>query len=463
MKLIILFALIFFSINSVVLLAQNCEPFPVQILGDNLLCEGQTATLTADVGNSFLWSTGATTATITVTVAGNYSLTVTDANGCTSTNFTDVLVFPNPTPQIIGNNSVCPNGVATLALSTNYLIYIWSTGSDDASVQVNNAGTYTVTVYDSNACSATAAINVTANPAATATLIGNDSFCEGSSTTIGVAEIGQQYAWSTGGTSQNILVNAAGVYTVTVSNSVGCSSMQSMSVTMGNAPVSIQGETTICGDALLTLSTTPEYTTYIWSTGENTPTIQVGGGTYAVTVSEGACEGSASHIITALGDPQVQISGNLTISEGISTELSAIGTDLVAYNWSSGGITPNLQVSQVGTYTVTVTNSNDCTATATAVVTEVVLYPLAIPTAFSPNEDDVNSYWGATAEDVVQYECHIYDRWGREVFEAHQIDQRWDGTWRGKAQEVGIYAYWGNVTFADGTQKDFKGNLTLIR
>lgn len=463
-RLIILFALILFSVNNNALLAQNCEPFPVQILGDNLLCEGQTATLTADVGNSFLWSTGTTTATITVTTAGIYSLTVTDANGCTSTNFSDVIVFPNPTPQIIGNNSICPNGVATLALSTNYLIYIWSTGSDDASVQVNNAGTYTVTVYDSNACSATTAINVTPNPAATATLIGNDSFCEGGSTTIGVAETGQQYTWSTGNTSQSVVVNVAGVYTVTVSNSLGCSSTQSMLIAMGNAPVSIQGETTICGDTLLVLSVTPEYDTYIWSTGENTPTIQVGdGGTYTVTVSEATCEGSSSHTITAFPTPQVQISGNLTISAGISTELSAIGTDLLTYNWSSGGITPNLQVSQIGTYTVTVTDSNNCTATATAAVTEEILYLLAIPTAFSPNEDDVNSYWGVTAQDVMQYECHIYDRWGREIFEARQIDQRWDGTWQGKAQEMGIYVYWGNVRFGDGTQKKFKGNLTLIR
>src|SRR5258706_358791 len=130
------------TVNPVPICSITC-PNPV-------ICIGGSATLTASGGISFLWSTGATTASITVspTVTTVYTVTVTNANGCTSSCSTTVTVNPLPSCNITpANPAICVGGSSTLTASGG-TSFLWSTGATTASITVSPTvtTTYTVTV-----------------------------------------------------------------------------------------------------------------------------------------------------------------------------------------------------------------------------------------------------------------------------------------------------------------------------
>ncbi|MEM7373390.1 MAG: hypothetical protein AAF587_32490, partial [Bacteroidota bacterium] len=123
-------------------------------------CEGSNTTLDAGSGfASYLWSPGGeTTQTISAT-AGTYSVTVTDANGCSGTS-SDVIVTENanPIPVISGSTTYCASaGSTTLDAGSGFTSYLWSPGGETTQTISATAGTYSVTVTDANGCSGTSA------------------------------------------------------------------------------------------------------------------------------------------------------------------------------------------------------------------------------------------------------------------------------------------------------------------
>jgi hypothetical protein len=102
---------------------------------------------------SYLWSTGATINCITVNTAGIYTVTVTDANGCSSSCSQTVTVGTPPICTITGNLSICDGQSTVLCTTAGLASYLWSTGATINCITVNTAGIYTVTVTDANGCS----------------------------------------------------------------------------------------------------------------------------------------------------------------------------------------------------------------------------------------------------------------------------------------------------------------------
>ena len=172
-----------------------------------------------------MWSNGATSQTITVNTAGNYTVQVTNASSCTSASSAvqSVVVNSNPTQPVItanGSTSLC-NG-STVDLSSSYTTgNNWSTGSTTQSITVSTAGSYTVTVTDVNGCTATSTpMTVTsggvgAAPAITAN--GPTTFCEGDDVVL-ISSSAADNVWSTGESTQAITVTGSGTYYVFVSN-----------------------------------------------------------------------------------------------------------------------------------------------------------------------------------------------------------------------------------------------------
>ncbi|MBI1224999.1 MAG: hypothetical protein GC192_07150 [Bacteroidetes bacterium] len=114
-----------------------------------------SATLTATGGSSFLWSTGETTASIGTTTNGNYSVTVSNANGCTDTASTTVSIPTAPQIQVTGPTNLCSGNVATLDATSGFTSYIWSNGATTPSISANQPNTYSVTATDANGCTST--------------------------------------------------------------------------------------------------------------------------------------------------------------------------------------------------------------------------------------------------------------------------------------------------------------------
>ncbi|MBI3519963.1 MAG: PKD domain-containing protein [Bacteroidetes bacterium] len=237
------------------------------------ICVGSSAVLTVTGGSTYAWSTGATTATITVTptVTTTYSVILTGT--CPNTLTTSVVVNPSPTVTIGSNSPVCLNQTLNFT-SGGGTTYAWSGPNGFTSTQQNPnitnvtmtaAGVYSLTVTNSNGCSATANITVAVNPALTV-IFKADTVCKGSNTmftdlTAGVAP-GSTYNWSFGdGTSSAQANNTthtylnSGTYTCTlaISSSGGCTNSGTLQVVVKalplvdhvNSPQYCPGQTTL--------------------------------------------------------------------------------------------------------------------------------------------------------------------------------------------------------------------------
>ncbi|MBP6641814.1 MAG: SBBP repeat-containing protein, partial [Flavobacteriales bacterium] len=274
----------------------------------------------------YAWSNGQTTQTATGLAAGSYSVTVTDASGCTAQQ-----TFQVGQPTVLGGQStVTPatcanaNGGATASGTggTAPYTYLWSNNTNGPTISGVQGGTYTVTIRDAKNCTvdviviipSTGAVTAYAGPATTITcLTGAEILLNGSGTA------GVDFAWSasnggnivSGANTATPTVNAAGTYTLTVSNSQsGCSATDAVAVSMNttapNATASGAGELT-CSVTLLNLdggSTTPG-ATFSWSSANgfssaDEDVIVNAAGTYVLTVTNPAngCTNTANVVVT---------------------------------------------------------------------------------------------------------------------------------------------------------------------
>ena len=368
----------------------------VTVTRTDVTCAGNDGTLTAAVTGgiapyTYLWSNGATTATITGLTAGEYSVVVTDATGATATCSGTVHVFIpiTVTPIIVGvqcsadaTGSIDLSGVSGGVAPYTFL---WSTGSTAPVLKGVSAGTYTVVITDHNGCSSTLTITVPAAINLLATATRSNVTCVGSNNgSIMLAVSGgtapYSYRWSNGATTQNLTALPPGTYSVTVTDAGGCSGAATATImepaalrlSLTNPRPSCFGGTTGGVGVAVSGGTAPY--AYLWSNGATTASLNgVAGGTYTVTVTDangcmatGSATITQSTQITALAsktDATCYDAHNGTITLAVSG-----GTAPFAYLWSNGATTQNLSGLAPGTYTVTVTDANGCTATCGATV-----------------------------------------------------------------------------------------------
>ena len=221
----------------------SIDSIPVVSAGaDVAICTGNSTVLTATGATTYSWSTGQTGASITVDPTTNTTYTVTGFNGaCSATDSVDVTVNPLPSVSISGTLTYCVGASTTLDAGAGFASYSWSSGETTQTINAT-AGNYTVTVTDSNGCSNTSAqVTVTELALPTVAISGTLSYCAGpgSNTTL-IATAGlSSYLWSSGETTQSITATA-GSYTVTGTDSNGCSNTSS-SVTVTETPLDNAG------------------------------------------------------------------------------------------------------------------------------------------------------------------------------------------------------------------------------
>ena len=345
------------------------------------ICTGATATLTANGGISYSWSNAATTAAIMVSPATTsaYTVTITDASGCTATASRTITVNASPPASVSPSSvSVCNGSSATLTASGG-TSYSWSNAAITSAITVTPVATttYSVTVTDANSCSATASATVNVNTLPVAAISpATVAICSGASAAL-TASGGTSYSWSNAATTASITVNPATTtaYSVTVTDANGCTAAVSRTVTVNPLPTtSITPATvSICNGASATL-TAGGGTLYSWSNGATSPSITVNpsaSATYSVTITDNnGCTGTASRGVTVNVNPTAGISpAALAICSGTNSILTASGG--TAYSWSNAATTASTNISPAvsTSYSVTVSNANNCTAAATRLVT----------------------------------------------------------------------------------------------
>lgn len=350
---------------------------PVVDLGaDTVICTGSALTLDAEnTGLTYAWSTLEITQTITVTTTGNYTVNVTDANGCVGSDAILVSVNALLNPVIVANNPVifCVGDSVTLDAGAGYSSYAWSTGSSNQTITVSAAGVYEVTVTDQYGCSGMddEIVSVLQLPNAVIQPSGNIAICSADTLTLSASNTFASYQWNPGSeTTSSIQVWQSGTYTVTVIDpNNGCvATSVPVVVTVNNtaAPTIVpSGDTEFCEGGSISLSVAPgPYSSFLWTSGSTTPSIVVTQtGDYAVTVVDAngcvdsTLQGNPLHVEVWNPNPQVEEHGD---------SLVVVNGPFVQYQWYLNG-TPipgaiayfHIPV-QSGNYRVIVWDSNDC-------------------------------------------------------------------------------------------------------
>lgn len=397
----------------------------------NASCNGsadgsiQVAVVNGTSPFSYLWSNGQTTNPATGLAANTYTVTVTDASGCTGdTMFTitepgavSVSITASTPTLCFGGNDGTANA-SGLGGSSPYS-FSWDSGETGDFAQQLNAGNHVVTLTDANGCTATDNVTITQPTQLTANITAQtDASCFGgndgtATVTAGGATAPYLYLWSNGETNATAAALAANSYSVTVTDNNGCT--ETASVTIGQPQqltaviptftnVSCNGGND--GSATVTAAGgTPGYT-YLWDDANAQATAAATGliaNSYTVIVTDAnGCVATGSVNIT---QPTALVSSVFSFthvscnggSNGSVTVASGGGTSPYTYQWSNGQTGTTASSLVAGNYSVTVTDANNCQV----VVNHTVSEP-AVLTAAIVNSTDVSCFGGNDGSATVQ-------------------------------------------------------------
>jgi len=361
---------------------------------------GGQASVTPSGGTTpytYLWSNGETTQTVTNLAAGNYSTTITDANGCAITkNFTittiNTLVATVSQTDVLCNGS--NTGTATVVPSgaPGPFTYVWApTGGNAATATGLTAGNYSVTITSANGCSIVKNFTITEPTAIVVTPSQTNISCNGgangSASVVVTGGTGAYtYVWApSGGTAATASGLTAGTYTVTISDANLCQTTQSFTLTEPAALVATPSQTNVScnggsnGSATVSVTGGTGAYTYIWSPTGGTAATATGlaAGTYTVTVTDANSCTRTETITISQPDQLIASIGNQTAvsckgeNNGSATINVTGGTGTYNYVWSpSGGTAATATELSPGNYNVTVTDANGCTTSQNFVIAE---------------------------------------------------------------------------------------------
>ncbi len=376
------------------------HPLPTVLTnGPLVFCEGGSVVLSVDptrMYSGYLWTTGDTSRTITVTQTGFYKAIV-NTNGCPGeSNTVHVIVVPRPRPRVTvsGPQSFCQGLSITFESDSGaYWKYQWYNGltpvGTSRKLVVTQSGNYSVTATDTlNGCvgsSPSFPITVFPSPQPVISSSGSTTFCAGDSTILD-AGVWTSYLWSNGATTRRITVKQGGTHFVTVRDANGCEGVSS-SVTVvvnqnPNPVITANGPLSFCEGSSVTLDAGAGFASYLWSNGATARRITVDmPGTFFVLVTNtaGCSKTSASVTVIVKQRPRPSITAlrPTTFCQGDSTILDA-GDGYASYLWNNGARTRFITVKTNVTRSVTVTDTAGCSGTALAV--QITVNPNPVPT-----------------------------------------------------------------------------------
>ncbi|MCB9448241.1 MAG: gliding motility-associated C-terminal domain-containing protein [Flavobacteriales bacterium] len=360
-------------------------------------CDGSvTVTATGAGPFDYLWSSGCTTATCQNMCTGNYSVTVTDDNGCQSEISQPVSNTNAPEIQAIPDSVACfgdcDGTVVAIVTSTGTPPYSfqWSPAGTDSVLTGQCAGTYTVTITDQLGCQSVASTFIYEPSEMSQTVSHTDLLCYGdqNGTITWIVEGGTlpyTFNWTPGGyTTASLTGLASGTYNGTVTDANGCTQTTSATIIEPTPLVlSITHTNTTCSndDGTVTVTAsgaTPPYS-YIWNNGGTTSGISgLVPGTYSVTVTDvNGCEVTTDDAVQGIPLPAVDISGStdpLCYGDctGTATAQGSGGTPPYNYGWNDAANQTGATATGLcaGEYKVCLTDANGCPACDSVVINQ---------------------------------------------------------------------------------------------
>ena len=483
------------------------------------VCVGDSFSISANGGGTYSWTgpNGFTSSgqnpvfpNSVSADSGLYAVVVTTTLGCIDSATLNVEVNQNPTLTVSPQNISCfglDDGTATanpLGGGGGYT-FLWSDNQTVQSASGLAPNVYQVTLSDVNSCTATDIVTITEPAEITTTVASVDLPCNGDASgtaTVSVVNSGPfSYVWSvnaSGQTTAAVTGLAAGFYSVSSTDTSGCSVVDTVTVSeppaFGNINM-IDTKVSCLVDSTGSLSISlsggvPNYT-FLWSDGQSgTTAAGLAAGSYSVTVTDNNnCTLSVTDTVYNSFQPQVSpfvgqspiIDSTVNWGDVINIDAGNDQTaDTVTYFWeetTSFGLlniddvtapstTVNPQPDSNAVYSVllTATSADGCVDTASLIIRVNIDDLLGMPDAFTPNNDGFNDFFRpAGLDDQFILEFKIFNRWGQLVFDGRDTSSNWDGTYLGAEQPSEVYIYILRYQIPGQAEQILKGEMTLIR
>jgi gliding motility-associated-like protein len=346
------------------------------------------------------------------TQPGIYTVKLTASNQCMDTTFVQQIeIFETPAPFSLGDDQdVCRNFVK-LEISSRASNYLWEyrgrVVSTDSVYHATQTGRYIAYAFNGPpglACFQSDTIELTIRRPPAFSLGPDVAMCENDSAVLSAPGLTwREFEWSTGESTRDITVRQAGTYFVEVKNANDCYNSDTLEVTLRPSPI---------------LDMPSEY-------------------------------------VLCIGDANVSVT------------LDARGRGELTYYWpATGDSTQTTVVTDIGRYTVTATDTAGCTTDGTTEVIDKCEPRLFVPEAFSPNGDGTNDKLEVFGKYFNNYSIRVFSRWGEVIFASNNVDEPWDGSYRGEMVQPGVYAYivsYGSVYFPERPPVTIRGSVMVIR
>ena len=384
---------------------------PQPVLKDSSTCEPNLS-ISAGSFAYYLWNTSQVGESISVSTSGNYSVTVTDTNGCQNADTAAITFWVNPDVNL-GDDSAQCSGSITLSNNTTRPP-IWSTGDTSDTILVYSSGTYSIVVTDTNGCQDQDSIEIDIYTIPTQSWADTMAICTDTGTSLYSAPF-SGYLWSTGDTTQSIYATTSGVYALYFEDNQGCSNSDSIYVILNALPdVSLGNDTAFCGDSLL-LALAPG-NSFVWSSGDtlNFSTINTSGDYWVQITNSNGCSATDTLNISFLQNtipPVLSRNADTILSNKTGTHQWFKDQSLIT------GATGNYILhSGIGSYTAVHLDSNGCISDTSNTIAKTLAVEKVKQTALRvyPNPANGKVTIDATSLGTV-YSVKLYDNLGKLV------------------------------------------------
>ena len=463
------------------------NPLPIVNAGpDQTVCEGTAVTLSGSGAATYVWDNGVIEGVAFTPAVGTitYTVTGTDANGCQDVDQVDVTVNPLPVVSAGPDQEVCEGEQVTLN-GSGAVTYVWDNGVIDGVAFTPTVGTttYTVTGTDANACASSDQVDVTVNPAPFLSA-GEDFYsCEDEEITLNA--VGSPNLVWEGGIIDGVPFVPTGTqaYVVNDTLSTGCTATDTIIVYINPNPVVTAPDAEICPGEGVILNGAGAVS-YVWDNGvtDGVMFYPTSSEQYEVIGTDGnGCSSRATSNVTILDGPEASFQildlSLTTLDPTTGFANNSVGATSYEWNFGDGSNistefepTHTFPTDEPGEYEITLTvySEEGCPAQAVKYVHVFSDYTIYVPNAFTPDGNGANEIFKPVMDgfDPNDFELLIFNRWGNIIFESHNMEVGWDGTFARQDYQVqdGVYTWkiTAGLEYSNDT-KIFVGHVTLLQ
>ncbi|MBK6612290.1 MAG: PKD domain-containing protein [Sphingobacteriales bacterium] len=443
----------------------------------------------------------------TYKTSGKYTVTLTvNANSnCPATTTKTIEIHPNLIINVGPDQTICEGQTVSLKMLSPApkpaYKYQWTPANQVTdSKAANTTGKptadtvkFNLNVTDENGCKWNDNLFAFVNPLPTV-FAGNDTaICLGQQITLTGLVTPPQYKtikWSGNGQTNTTDLNwvvqpdSTNIYTLAVTDTNKCSNSDKITITVIQPVEIFAPDAVLCQNDSVEIAATANATSFLWSPDEylsnpTSPSTWVyppSSTIYTVSAFNECFSATDSVNITVLENPVVDAGLGGIINAGENLPLLANAPTAVLLNWEPPTGLSNPSIANpvaapltTTIYTLTATDANGCKSTDTLTITVTNIIDLVAPNAFSPNNDGVNDVFQLVhtrgIKEIINF--RVYNRWGQMVYQGsgQTIEDigGWNGLFKQKPQETGVYAWYALVKTYFDEEMVFKGNLTLIK